>query len=58
MSKDTFVVGIDASGTRYVEQADKNHPDPLGAGHDETNGEGRMYATPAVIPVLSNLKLC
>ena len=49
MSKNTFVVGVDASGTRYVEQAtgevDKNHPDPLGAGNDDTNGEGRMYAT-------------
>ena len=49
MSRDTFVVGIDASGTQFVEQAtgeiDKNHPDPLSAGSDDTNGEGRMYAT-------------
>ena len=49
MSRDTFFVGVDASGTQFVEQAtgenDKNHPDPLSARSDDTEGEGRMYAT-------------
>ena len=49
MTKESFSLGVDASGKRYISQVtgevDKNHSSRTSIDQFETIGEGRMYET-------------